>query len=72
MNFKQLCSFAAAAGLLFTTACSPDDHDLATPDVTSGDLVQGIAYKVDVDQTTNTIKLSHNLPASYTQFFCSK
>lgn len=66
MNFKQLCSFAAAAGLLFTTACSPDDHDLATPDVTSGDLVQGIAYKVDVDQTTNTIKLSHNLPASYT------
>lgn len=49
-------------GLL--TACSPDDHSLSQPDLTTADLAQGIAYSVTVD-ADNTVTLKSLLDKSY-------
>ena len=54
MNIKK--SIYLSAAVLFTLgACAPDDHSLNKPDLQSSDLVQGLAYTVDVD-AQNTIK----------------
>ncbi len=57
---------AVGLGLTFITACSPDDHDLATPDIKSDDLVEGIAFSITHDSSNpNIVYLSSLLPSSY-------
>lgn len=58
-------SFLASAALMLATACTPDDHDLAAPELTAADLVEGKAYKVDVDQATNKVTMTSLLGNKY-------
>ena len=51
MKFKYY-SFLASAVLMLAAACTPDDHDLSAPELTADDLVEGKAYKVEIDQAT--------------------
>ena len=54
------------AGLLLMASCSPDDHDLAAPDIKSDDLVEGIAFTITHDSSNpNIVYLSSLLPSSY-------
>lgn len=62
---RYIYSFMAAATLLLT-ACSPDDYELGSKDLTAADLAQGIAYTVSVDQATNTVQLKSLLNSKYT------
>ncbi len=46
------------------TSCSPDDYSLSQPNLTTDDLVEGVAYSVSVDET-NTVTLTSLLDKSY-------
>lgn len=61
---KYLYLFVVVVTLLLA-ACTPDKVELADKDVTSADLVQGTAYSVTVDQSTNTIVLKSLMADSY-------
>lgn len=61
---KIFYSFMAMAALLLA-ACSPDSYDLGSKDVTPEDLAEGIAYQVDVDQSTNTVVLTSLMADRY-------
>lgn len=51
-------SVSAMVMLVTTTACSPDDHELAGPVVSADELVEGIAFSVTPDSNDpNTIHL---------------
>lgn len=66
MNLKSyICSFSAGA-LMMLSACSPENYELGAKDVTMDDLVEGIAYSVTVDQTTNTVRLKSLMGEKYT------
>lgn len=60
--------YLIAALALTLGACSPDDHDLANPDLTAEDLVEGKAFTVDV-ASDNTITLTSLLDKSYNVFW---
>lgn len=56
----------ALAVLLGMTACTPDTHDLGEVDLTSDDLVAGIAYTVEHDPANaNVVYLTSKLPTNY-------
>ena len=63
MNTKKSIYLSLAAALLLG-ACSPDEYSLSKPDLTAEELVQGVAYTVDVD-AQNTITLTSLLDKSY-------
>jgi hypothetical protein len=65
MNLKNICSIMTGALLMLATACSPDEYGLGTANVSSEDLVQGLAYTVSVDQATNTVEMKSLLGSSY-------
>ena len=55
-----------AVNLVFTS-CSPDNHELASVDLTSDDLVEGLAYTITADANNpNIIYLESKLDNSYT------
>ncbi len=62
---KLIYSFTAALMFLLFAGCSPDDYELSKKDFTAEDLVEGIAYSVSVDQTTNTVTLKSLLGDNY-------
>jgi len=62
---QYIYSFLAAAAMLSFAGCSPDDYELGNKDITSADLAEGIAYTVDVDQTTNSVVLKSLTPSNY-------
>ncbi len=48
-------------------ACSPEDYSLGNIDVKSGDLVEGIAFKIEHDKTNpNIVYLTNLMDARYT------
>jgi hypothetical protein len=49
------------AALLFGTACTPDDYDLASPDISADDLVEGIAFTIEHDTNNPNIVYLHSL-----------
>lgn len=51
--------------LTMATACTPDEFSLDSANVTSDDLVEGLAYTVDVDQTTNTVNMKSLLGSQF-------
>lgn len=52
---------------LLVSACSPDDYSLGDKNITSDDLVEGIAYTVTHDSSNpNIVYLKSLLPSSYT------
>ena len=57
--------FIISSLFLSLTACSPDDYDLGSKDVTTADLAEGIAYSVTVDQATNTVLLKSLMADRY-------
>lgn len=57
-----VASFMMAALLL--TACSPDEHSLGGQDITSADLVQGVAFDINVDGQNN-VTFSSKLGKNY-------
>lgn len=63
MNTKKSIYLSLAAALLLGS-CSPDEYSLSKPDLTAEELVQGVAYTVDVD-AQNTITLTSLLDKSY-------
>ncbi len=63
MNTKKSIYLSLAAALLLGS-CSPDEYSLSKPDLTAEELVQGVAYTVDVD-AQNTITLTSLLNKSY-------
>jgi hypothetical protein len=65
MNLKRIYSFIACGLLMLGTACSPDDYSLGTADVATEDLVEGLAFTVDVDQATNTVTMKSLLGSKY-------
>ena len=55
-----------AVNLVFTS-CSPDNHELASVDLTSDDLVDGLAYTIIADANNpNIIYLESKIDNSYT------
>lgn len=56
---------AGLAMLTATVACSPDNEVLPVPDLTPADLVEGKAYRVTVDQTTNKVTMTSLLGSGY-------
>jgi hypothetical protein len=65
MNLKHIYSLITCALLVFVTACSPDEFNLGNANISADDLVEGIAYTVDVDQATNTVTMKSLLGSSY-------
>lgn len=61
---KYIYSFVAIASLMLS-ACTPDKYSLGDREVASTDLVQGKAYSVTVDQSTNTIVLKSLMADNY-------
>ena len=49
---------------LLLTACSPDEHSLGGQDITSADLVQGVAFDINVDGQNN-VTFSSKLGKNY-------
>lgn len=49
MEINKLYTLLAGAAMLVATACSPDDHDLASTVFVADDLVEGIAFTVTPD-----------------------
>ncbi len=59
-HFKYLFSLSLSAVVMLTgaTSCTPDDHELSAPVVSSDELVEGIAFSVIPDASDpNTIHL---------------
>jgi hypothetical protein len=65
MNLKHICSLLTGALLMLATACSPDEFGLGKANLSADDLVEGLAYTVDVDQATNTVTMKSLLGSSY-------
>jgi hypothetical protein len=65
MNLKRIYTFMTCGLLIMGTACSPDDYALGSADVATADLVEGLAYTVDVDQATNTVTMKSLLGSKY-------
>lgn len=66
MKHKFYHSLLAGLALLTTAvACSPDNEVLPAPDLTPADLVEGKAYRVTVDQTTNKVTMTSLLGNGY-------
>lgn len=66
MKNKYFYSFLAGVALMFSsTACSPDNEELPAPDLKASDLVEGKAYKVEVDQATNKVTMTSLLGDRY-------
>lgn len=61
---KYIYSFVAIVSLMLS-ACTPDKYSLGDREVASTDLVQGKAYSVTVDQSTNTIVLKSLMADNY-------
>jgi len=67
MKIKYLIFTIASLLLFIMGACTPDDHSLGNKDLTTDDLVEGIAYTVEPDaDNPNLIHLKSLLPSSYT------
>lgn len=68
MNIKKsIYSFLVALLALTFAACSPDEYSLGSKDLTSDDLVEGIAYTITHDESNpNIVYLKSLLPAKYT------
>lgn len=64
---KCLYTLIALLMLVFNfSACSPDEFELGGKDLTSDDLVEGIAYTITHDEDNpNTVYLTSLLPPSY-------
>lgn len=63
---KYIYSLVAAFAFLFT-ACSPDTYSLGDKNLTSDDLVEGVAYTIEHDASNpNIVYLKSLLPSSYT------
>ncbi len=62
---KVLVSILAGVGML--VSCSPEEFGLGSVDVKTGDLVEGIAYKIEKDpQNPNIIHLTSLMDKKYT------
>jgi hypothetical protein len=59
--------FTFLAGISLFSACAPDEFFLGSVDVKPGDLVPGIAYKIEPDaQNPNIVRLSSLMDSKYT------
>jgi len=58
-ELKYILSLAVSAMAVLSTACTPDDHELANAPISPDDLVEGIAFTVTPDANDpNTIHLT--------------
>lgn len=66
MKPKYFHSFLAGVAMIMSvTACTPENEVLPAPDLTPADLVEGKAYRVTVDQTTNKVVMTSLLGNGY-------
>lgn len=65
MKLKYIIPSLASAALLLG-ACQPDEYSLGDQVITSGDLAEGIAYTIDVDQNTNTVTMKSLMTDNFT------
>ena len=64
---KYIFSLIVAAAAFAFAACTPDENDLETTDLTSADLVEGIAYSITHDSSNpNIVYLKNLLGSQYT------
>ena len=64
---KNLKYLLMAVLALLVAACSPDDYSLGDKNITSDDLVEGLAYTLTHDSSNpNIVYLKSLLPSSYT------
>ena len=67
---KYIYSLAAFVMILFMAGCSPDEYSLGDRDLTSDDLVEGLAYSVTPDaKNPNIIVVKSLLPSNYSVTF---
>lgn len=65
MKLKNII-MALGLGVALLTSCSPDDHDLVSPDINADDLVEGVAFTITHDSSNpNIVHLKSLLPSSY-------
>lgn len=65
MKLKNIF-MALGLGAALLTSCSPDDHDLVSPDIKADDLVEGVAFSITHDpENPNVVHLKSLLPPSY-------
>lgn len=66
-QLKSFISLVACAMLTVFASCTPEDHELPAADISSQDLVEGIAFSVVPDaQNPNIIHLKSLMPTQYT------
>ncbi len=65
---RKLYIFALiVSAVMLLGACSPDEHDMESKDIESGDLVEGIAYSITHDSSNpNIVYLTNLLGTQYT------
>lgn len=67
IKMKNLKYLLMAVLALLVAACSPDDYSLGDKNITSDDLVEGLAYTLTHDSSNpNIVYLKSLLPSSYT------
>lgn len=67
MRYKHYIHSVVAGVLLAFTACTPDEYELGEVDITSEDLVEGLAYTITHDEDNpNIIYLKSLLDSKYT------
>ena len=67
---KYIYSLLAVVMMAFMTGCSPDEYALGEKDLSSDDLVEGIAYTITHDSNNpNIIYLKSLLPSNYAVTF---
>ncbi len=63
----KLCAMLIAWASVWMGSCTPDDFDLGAVDVNPGDLVEGIAFKIEHDpQNPNIVYLTSLMDSRYT------
>jgi hypothetical protein len=66
MNLKYFYSLMTSLLIVIATACSPDDYSLASPDIATEDLVEGIAFDITHDSSNpNIVYLTSKLDKRY-------
>src|SRR5688572_12415139 len=64
---KSIKIFTALLVALLGFSCSPDEHELGSVDVNPGELVEGIAFKIEHDSDNpNIVYLTSLLDSRYT------
>lgn len=65
MKLNKILASMAGVSLMALASCTSETYELAVPEFTPADLTEGVAYTVNVDQSTNTVTMTSLMPSKY-------